>query len=271
MYTANSKARTAVIALVLLLAPTGAAAGREPEPVTSCGNIGKFLYLAADIDCTGTPLGGVGLYNGGVLDLNGFTISGSATNGVYCMGRCRVFGGGTIEGSAQNGIEALRGLRISNVTIRRNSRRGINGWRNVRVEDSTIIENLDDGVATGRTIKVYRSTISNNGCPAWNGPCDHNPPPFSDGIQAARTGRGKAIVIDSTVSDNAFGGITAVRLKARNVVALGNMIHPECNATVVECGDIESTKKPKVDNVTCDRSTDFHILPTIPWGICALD
>jgi len=268
MDAVERKAWTRTVAALLVLSLAGVAEAWEPEAVTSCGTTGKHLYLASDIDCTGTPLGGVGLSKGGTLDLRGFKISGSATNGVLCVGRCKIFGGGVIENSTHNGIEAWGSLRVSNVTIRGSRRRGIDGYRRVRIEDSVIVENLDDGVAAGRGLRVERSTISDNGCPAWNGPCDHDPPPFSDGIQTNHTAK----VIDSTVSDNAFGGITARRVRTWNVVAVGNTFHPSCHVTV-SCGDIESARRPRVRDTICDRSIDSDstvMPPAIPWGVCRL-
>ncbi len=257
-----------VSALAISLAAGGVWAG-QPEPISACGSgsSAKEQYLTNDLDCTGTMLSGIGLPRGGKLDLRGFSITGSATHGVFCEGSCKIFGGGTIENSQLNGVNALGRVRITNATIRGNLIRGVDGFRAVRIENSTIVENINDGVAAGKSIRVDASVISDNGCPAWNGPCEDSPLSFPDGIQA---NFGSARIFDSTVNDNAFGGITAKRVKTKNVIALGNMIHPTCHVTV-QCGDIESKRKPKAFNTVCDRSTDLFVLPAIPWGICALD
>ena len=174
----------------------------------------RRAFLTNDLAC-GPNEAGVYMARGGILELRGFSITGSGGQGVQCYGSCRVIGPGSIEPAGYDGVTGDRVVRVVGVEIRGSARDGVEG-RKVIVRDSLIESNAEHGIDADRVAKVRDSAITGNG---------------ENGVYVSN-GNGKIFVRDSVVSGN---GIAS----------------PPCG-TEVSCADLNVGKHPKLrgDN-TC--------------------
>lgn len=79
---------------------------------------------------------------------------------------------------------------------------------------------------------------------------------------------GRAIVQDSTVTDNGENGVSGERqLQVFGSTVVGNGMGPSCTSPW-GCVDIRSVIRPLVVDTTCDTS---GAPPNGNWGVCALD
>ncbi len=230
---ARSPLRIHVVLLALFTLPIvhPARSSAAIVPVTSCGlTVVGRAELTGDLDCSAYP--GHALMIDGTLELNGFTLTGSASgsnlyDAVHCTGRCRVKvkGPGTIVGGFV-GVSGIRVLVTGEVTIHDAAGFGV----------------------LGAIVRVVRSHVHTNGSGAGVGP---------DG--GGGVDGDKVSVVQSTVEDNAAYGITALsRATLHLVSAIGNGFV-----------DVRSGKKPTAVKTTCLRSARDDLAET--WGICALD
>jgi hypothetical protein len=160
-----------VLGLLLgpLLLTASAIAASAPEEVTTCGQVVERRgYLAADLDCSGAtdPGYAVWLERGAVLELRGFTITGSG-RGVLCIRSCSILGGGgTITGTTFAGVNADRRVQIRDLTIRDNAVYGVvtNGPPGAMIDlrNATVTGNGDTGVGS-LNVQIRDTTITGNG------------------------------------------------------------------------------------------------------------
>ncbi len=208
--------------------------------VTSCDQAYRgTVYLAADLDCTGSALGHL-VFNGrGRLLLRGHTLTG----GVMCSS-CTVMGPGTVTGNGGtvSGVRGTIKATVVGVTVTGNGsgvvahtadRKG-----KVVVRDSTIMGNLFHGIDADRGAKVRDSVIVGNGLNGITVPCDR---PAS------------VIVRDTTLS--------------------GNGTDPVCGDAIT-CADVATCgSSPKfVGVVSCETSYVLGSgVPGDDLGVCTLD
>lgn len=135
------------IGTVACVLANGAVPARAVTAVTTCGQtVTGPGMLVADLDCSAGPDPAIILNNGALLDLAGFTLTGTTT-GVRCeVGRCKIVGPGTIRRSAPSsdlnviGVLGLRRARVTNVTVE-NWGRGVFVLGPVDVRSSTLTSN----------------------------------------------------------------------------------------------------------------------------------
>lgn len=219
--------RSSVVLMSLLLA--GTAHGKTP--VTSCGmTISGNAELTADLDCSG--FAGHAVVLDGSLALNGFTLTGNATDPagysvVDCTGKChvKIKGPGTIVG----GSTAVSG-------------------REVVVTKQVVVRDAANWGITGASVRVLHSHVHDNGFALAVGPDG------GGGIWGA-----KVQTVRSTIENNAtFGVNTNLRAKLNHSIANGNGL-----------ADIRSFLPPKTHDTTCLHSARSTLTET--WGVCLGD
>jgi hypothetical protein len=219
--------RSSVVVAFLLLGGSAHA----KTAVTSCGmTITGNAELTADLDCSG--FAGHAVVLDGSLALNGFTLTGNATDpagysAVDCSGKCRVKikGPGTIVG----GATAISG-------------------RDVVVTKEVVVRDAANWGVTGAKIRVKRSYVHHNGFALAVGP---------DG--GGGVWGGKVFVFGSTIESNASFGVNA------NTKATLN----DCAVTGNGPFDVRSYLKPTLHDTSCNHSARGSLAET--WGVCFND
>jgi hypothetical protein len=193
--------------LASLLATTSVAVAQTSPPCDLANGtsvVGNHVTLLEDLDCTGYDYPSVVLVNGGVLDLNGFTLK--ANHAVRCDHEskpCVVMSsqpGGTLQGTLpdvlpglDSGIIGDAGVRVIGVTITAFRGYGIDAAHHpgekITVVDSTVTANGETGVI-GAAVQLFGSIVSSNGF---------------GGVTSA------TIIEDSEVTGNAGFGVAAAR------------------------------------------------------------
>jgi len=214
-----------VMVSALLLAASGAVAQTTPpcDLVNDTSVVGNDVTLLADLDCTGTTLQyAVVLVNGGVLDLNGFTLR--ANTAVRCDHEakpCIVMSsvpGGVLQGSLPedpspavggDGIVGDAGVRVIGTTITSFAGFGIvaadQPGQKIRLIDSTVSANGEIGVI-GTGVQLFGSVVSGNA---------------GGGVSSG--GDTTTRVEDSAITDNGvFGLAVAHKLKMGGSIVSGN-------------------------------------------------
>jgi hypothetical protein len=242
--------------LALMLAAVSTSAAPLPLPevaVTTCGQIvpRKTLgYLTGDLDCSGYTAGGADIIDEGAavtvgykskLDLRGFTLTGGI-HGVLCdnlrseakrKAVCEVFNG-TITGAVQRGVGGIK-LYVHDLTATSNGV-GIYHYGNKgRVEDVVVTGNVDDGIRIGKA-RVARATITGNG---------------GNGIVDPIARNARVVARDSTITGNGTGAF--------------------CAANPGDCFDVNSSRRPTLENVVCGTSGGSSAYAPPTWGVCSLD
>lgn len=231
-----------VLIPALLVATSALAAPPAPTPITSCGQTvptrGRAV-LAADLDCTGEPLGVI-LFRGARLALGGFTLSG-ADVGVQCSGGCTVTGPGTISNN-RIGVVGLAAVVVRDVVLSGFTVMGVDAETALRVSGSTVT-----GAAlyalSGHTVKVENSSISSS----FGGvSADH-----------ARV-RGSTI----TGCTRGFAGSSASLLEGSTV---------DTSAAGPDARTFRTWKRPRVDGSSSCVGRSERIKTGEPWGVCSQD
>jgi len=235
--------------------------------IFTCGQevpTGGTGILIADIVCPGTTGYGVLLGSRTTLQLNGHSISGAGIS-VYVTGGKRIVieGPGELAGADQVGVFAPNNVGKIGVTMRdgvvmhdiRESAIALGQGNKVKLEldDVTIRDNAGSAVAdcNGLKLKATDFAVTNNG----TGIC-------GDAIKVKR----------GTITGNGVAGIFSwtARVKLIDSTVTGN-------DTADNAYDIETTKRPKLVNSSCDHSVQLPAFPGLPapgapsWGVCTGD
>lgn len=270
-----SKAVRGLVALAIAASAFPAAAdAAETTVVKFCNQ--KFSgpgILEADLVCT-DPINkrrpAVQIINGGMLDLNGFTIvKGRGRNAVRCHRNCQIRNG-TME-MLTRGKSAVRGRRkltVENVDIIGGWIHGALGRKGVFVFDSTITATRATGVKSARAeILIQNSEISFVG--------DRGNDFNGIGAQAPR----RIQILDSSIHDNArFGALSLERrVIAEGTEFFNNQGRSDRCGIDLACADISSQNRPTLFESTCELShkrrgvEDPDAVPARDWDLCTLD
>ncbi len=227
-------------------------AARPPELVTHCGQlVHRHGVLTQDLDCTAEVFAAVRLERRATLDLNGFSITGTAPASsdcwlstcpgeadlVRCSVRCTVVGPGLLSGG----------------------RYGI-------VAASNLVDPSGAGTKRGRKINARNVTIANTvvAIEAWSGIAR------VQGLDAQSSGLGisarRIAVEDSQVTGSDIFGVRArsVRIRRSSLTGSGR-------------SDVQTVQRPRIDeDSTCERSEKGHwggisVVRQDPWGVCSSD
>lgn len=175
------------------------------------------------------------------LDLRGFTITAS-THGVLCdnlrseakrKAVCEVFGG-TITGAEQRGVGGIK-LYVHDLVATGNGVGIYHYGKQGRIEDVVVTDSVSDGIRIGKA-KIARATVTNNG---------------GNGIVDPLVRNASVVARDSTVTGNGVGAF--------------------CAANPGDCFDVNSSRRPKLVNVTCGTSGGSSSFAPPTWGVCTLD
>jgi hypothetical protein len=215
-----------VLTTLLVMMPALTAAGAIP--LTTCGAsvVGRAV-LTGDLDCSTHP--GHALVLDGKLELNGFTLTGNATDpagysAVDCLGKCRitVTGPGTIVG----GSTAVSGGKV-------------------RLKHEITVRDAAEWGISGAEVRLSRCHVLDNGLALAVGP---------DGGGGIRGG--KITVTQATIEDNASFGLDAsIRAKLMRSSSIGNGLV-----------DVRSFEKPTLVDAACVTSRRGNLKET--WGVC---
>ena len=213
------------LAILVLLLPFTAEA---KVGVTSCGmTIAGSAELTGDLDCSAYP--GHALVLDGSLKLNGFTLTGNATDPagfsvVDCTGKCRIkiTGPGAIVG----GSTAVSGGKVV-------------------VKKEVVVRDAGAWGVSGADVRIGLAYIHSNGGALAVGPTG------GGGVNG-----GKINVSRSTIANNASYGVNAnVRAILTNSNVNGNAV-----------ADIRSYEKPKTHDTSCLHSARANLAES--WGVC---
>lgn len=264
---------------VLVLGATGAWA----LDITTCSVTvpsGETGVLQVDLDCQPGDLHAVALEDRAALDLNGHTVtnprhfaSGAA---VRCFGRCTVVGPGLISGGPFREFDGIRAdasllpahpvrLELRDLTIDA-TRIGIEGnvaGAAVRATNVTVTNcdpygfyvprvRAEDVTATGSDIGVYARSLR-----ALNLNASDN---VSYGVYALRTVVAQGLIATNNVEE---GVRSDGRLRLVDSTVTGN-------DAAGEGIDIESARRPRLENTTCGRS-EMTGPPFGDWDVCTND
>lgn len=231
--------------------------------IFSCGQevpSGATGVLTADLVCPGTTGYGVLLEPKSTLQLNGHSITGAAIS-IYVPGGKRIViaGPGELAGADQVGVFAPNNVGKIGVTVREGVvLHGINqsaialGQGNkvkLELDDVTIRDNAGSAVGdcSGLKLKATDLTVTNNG----TGIC-------GDGVKVKR----------GTITGNGVAGIFSWKARVKLIDSTVSANDPY---------DLETTKRPKLANSTCDHSVQLPPFPGLPapgapsWGVCTGD
>jgi hypothetical protein len=243
--------------LAVLLGAAGMAFAQVP--VTECGQtVEGDAYLAGDLDCTGfvgeDPTGAaiILLSSHGRLDLRGFTLTGGLYVGVSCVERCNAphnrCGPYQIRTARCDVFDSVGGGVITGAW------QGVSA-DSVRVRDVTLSNHVYDAIGVNGRVMLRSVTLTGN-----------NVSVDTDGLVR---------VYDSTITGNARFGIAARTILLRNSTVTGNGFVPGCDPHDWQnrCADLDSSRKPRLRNSTCDTSTGKPYLHDgrRDWGVCSLD
>lgn len=240
--------------------------------VTACGQVvpsGQTGDLVADLDCpidlpSGSlqELSAIYLEPGARLRLNGFTLSGTKF-GVGCGSRCTIEGPGTIR-ELPVGILSYGATRVENVVFEENNGHAIHlyGGKTLRATNVTILD--ADGLVAIVAHRVKAENVTIERC--WYGIITISALVATDltirdcGQRAIGAGSVRATSL--TVVDNAGKGIIAGRIVLTDSVVTGN-------DTLDSGVDLQSDRRPKLTNTTCERSRQGEA--GAPFGVCLED
>jgi hypothetical protein len=214
----------------------------------------KRAHLAHDLDCSDYSFGpAIVAIRPATIDLRGFTIAaGTIPTSVITTqhGRLTVLGGGTITGGRW-GITG-RNVKVQETTIMGPSNTGVDGRRRVDLDGVTISQTGIEAVTSPRRVRIRNSTITD---------CGGYPQPDDGEISlSSATVWAKTIKVESSViANNYSGGLESLdgRVIVRDSIVAGNGTNPDCGVTLACNYDIGSQRRPRLRNVTCDRSFDF--------------
>lgn len=297
----------AVVLASLIVAVTSAGQACADTDVAHCGQtVTDAGQMTADLDCTGYPFPAIILDRNATLDMQGFVLIAGASDGIACLGRCNVHGGGDVSGAmilgAGNcGIRALGGrLEASDLTIRASEADGVCGSDRLKAELTKVnLEfNRHNGVLAKRLLATDCVATSNTrtGFRATKVTLVRSRVDGSGFVGVSGNFPGSVRLIDSqvfTAGDYGIGNANRVRLerslvqgawihgiRARSVVLRESTIvdsgqAPECG-TEVACRDIVSRAKPRLRDSTCETSSREvgggpEPAATVPWGVCIND
>lgn len=205
--------RASIRPIILFLLVSALAMAARPvaaQTVTACGDtVTGSGTLGADLDCTGYD-GYAVTVHGGTFDMNGHSITGSIT-GIFCDKACQIVGPGQVIGSTAIGVNGFEtSVRMRQVDVIDNPL-GVQCFRKCTLEGPATVSGSGEGIRGGSSVKLTNMTVSGN----------------QGAVTAASSvanGRGGDVVlINSTVSNNAYGGVTAVhRIKAIDSTVTNN-------------------------------------------------
>jgi hypothetical protein len=203
--------RASIRPTILSLLVSALAAAASPvsaQTVTACGQtVTGSGTLAADLDCTGYD-GYAVTVHGGTFDMNGHSITGGIT-AIYCDRACEIDGPGQVIGSTAIGVNGfgtsvhMRQVDVSNNPL------GIQCFKRCVLEGPATVSGNGEAIRGGNSVKLTDVTVSAN----------------QGGVTAASgNGRGgDVLLINSTVSNNVYRGVTAVhRIRAFDSTITGN-------------------------------------------------
>jgi hypothetical protein len=205
--TMRASIRPTILSLFVVVLAV-AASPVSAQTVTMCGQtVTGSGALAADLDCTGYD-GAAVTVHGGTLAMSRHSITGGVT-GIQCDRPCQIVGPGQVIGSevfGVNGVETSVHVRQVDVT---GNALGIQCFKRCLLEGPATVSGNTQAIRGGNLVKLIDMTVSAN----------------QSGIEAtSATGRGGDVVlINSTVSDNVYTGVTAQRrIKAIDSTITGN-------------------------------------------------
>lgn len=282
-----------VIVPLMIAGTIGLAAGRSAAQtaITTCGQaVQGDAYLVGDLNCPDGTEAAVEIRNGS-LDLRGFTISGGEY-GVFCARPLGTFApngdefyryvtcsvsNGTIKDQSVLGVDA-RELTLTNVTIQESDPAllvavvahkrlrvsnvdvqvgpgvlGIfgTGQNKMRLEGSDLtVTGGAIGISWAKKVQVDGLSVTGYELDGlYVRQVDLTGATISGGERGIAAG--KVRLTSSTVTGNSVVGVTGIQFKLEGSTITGNAL------------DLQSTKRPKLENTTCDTSNG--------WGVCAND
>ena len=221
----------------------------------------KSVCWEADIVCQAVTQNGVVIGDGGVLRLNGHSISGGNI-GLVCAGQCTIEGPGEVMGFADAGIASSTNphpkIDVRNVSVHDNLHYGIVTTYDGRLwlTDVTVSDNNFGGITLGPTtsagegkVKGTNVVITGNDGPGVKSKKFRFVAATIQGNDGSGilSGNGGGLLIDSTVTGN------------------GTDFDPSY--------DLKTYKQPRLKNSTCELSVQLLADASLgaSWGVCTND
>ncbi|MFQ5601622.1 MAG: hypothetical protein ACE5G2_13860, partial [Candidatus Krumholzibacteriia bacterium] len=141
------------------------------------------------------------------------------------------------------GVQAVKRLRMYDLTVSGVTNRAVDGRRNAKLHNTTITGSGHEAL-TATKLRLENCVIRGNGI----GVRSAGPSPAVHGHVVR--------VFNSTITGNLGIGVEGIRLRVKDSVVVNNSLDPSCGVTHNCNFDIGSYRKLRAKNVTCNYSFD---------------